>query len=314
MADLSLTRKISILTYLANNSPTLRELADHFKTQPARMRDELMGLFTTEYAVGGHYETPVDVDIPENFDDEVFLINNQTGVIPALTLGEAMSLLAVIDDMYGSVSASTREHLANLRDRIASAVKGAGFGDALWPAPTVNLEEGVADELVRGIDNRRLIEMDYIKMGNDLTVVTDTVVVAPVSVTTGSHPLLIAGKGENLRTYRLDRIASVRVLEQTYTRVLEREVRTQYQDRSEFSGHTVRLILEPRARWVAETIPVESVAEHDGRLIIDLTVSSILWLRTLLIRIGDAVVAVEPPEVQQAITQEAQRYLSEHGR
>lgn len=313
MADLSLTRKIAILTYLASNSPTLRELAKHFKTQPERMRNELMGLFTTEYDVGGHYETPVDVDIPEDLDEEVFLIDNQTDVFPALTLAEIISLLALIDDMYGSVDSATRSQLTRLRERMSAAAADAGFEDALWPAPTVNLETGVADDLVRAIDQRRLIAVDYIKMGDGLTVRTDRAIVAPVSVTTGFHPLLIAGKGTDLRTYRLDRIASVEVLDQTYTRALEKDIRAQYLDRNEFAGHAVTLIVESRARWVVETIPVQSVTERDGRLIIDLTASSISWLRTLLIQIGDAVVAVEPPSVQQAIAREAQQYLAGAG-
>ncbi len=314
MADLSLTRKVALLTYLANNSPTLRELAKHFKTTPTRMRDELVGLFTTEFDVGGHYETPVDVDIPENFDEEVYLIDNSTGVFPALTLAEVISLIAVIDDMYGSVDADSRAQLTNLRDRIALATKKAGYGDALWPAPTVNLQEGVADELVRAIENRRLIAMDYVKMDEELRVTAETVVVAPVSVTTGSQPLLIAGKSGDLRTYRLDRIASVDVLEQTYTRAVERDIRRQYQQRDNFKGQRVRLIVEPRARWVVEAIPVDAVEERDGQLVIDLTASSISWLRTLLIRIGDALIAVEPDEVQADIVRAAQQYLTEQGR
>ncbi|MDP9805460.1 proteasome accessory factor C [Trueperella bonasi] len=314
MADLSLTRKISILAYLKNNPVRLRDLAEHFTTQPSKMRDELMGLFTTEISVGGYYETPVDVVIPEDLDDPVTLIDNQTDVTSALTLAEIISLLALIDEMSRSVDAQTRRQLMDLRQRIAKATEEAGFAHALWPAPTVNLDRGIADELARAIKDRRLVSIVYLKMGSNLRLKSHVAVVAPISVTTGANPLLIAAKGTVLRTYRLDRFVSAQMLEQKYTRDLEKDILNQYKSQGNFAGETVQIILEPRARWVAETLPVDKLTEINGLLIIELTVSSLSWLRTLLIRIGDAVIAVKPDRIQQAVANDARAYLEEQER
>ncbi|VEI12431.1 helix-turn-helix transcriptional regulator [Trueperella bialowiezensis] len=309
MTDLALSRKISILAYLADHEPTLAELSDHFTTSPSKMRADLSEVFTTEYAAHGGFETPVDVEIPDNPRGKVILRENQTGLLPSLTLAEVISLLALIDDMYGSVDTTTRTHLAKLRERIAQAASEAGFGQALWPAPTVNLEDTTAGLVAEAIAERACIEISYLKAGADLHVHSEDVVIAPVSLTTGSHPLLIAAKDSQLRTYRLDRITDVKILDQHYTRDLGRNIQAQYKADAEFSGRTVRIVCTPQARWVAETIPVESATEESGMLVIDMTVSSMSWLRTLLIRIGEELVHIEPDTVRDEMVKAAHNYL-----
>ena len=275
MADLTVSRKIAILAYLDRGASTLGEMATHFHTTPARMRRELSELFVMEIPNAGYFESPVDIAIPDDDDGEVRLIANDTRTSPSLSLAEVLTLMAVLDDHLGVVDASTRAHLLRLRQRVVQASAQAGYGAALWPAPSVNARE-ITDCLTAAMRQRRLIELTYLKAGVDLHLFDDVVTVAPVSLTTGARPRLVAAKDGQLRTYRLDRIVSCAA-----------------------RGGTV------------ETLPVDSFVERDGNYEITLTARSLAWLRTLLIRMGRSVIRVEPAHIAREIAAQAKQYLEE---
>ncbi|KTF04996.1 MULTISPECIES: helix-turn-helix transcriptional regulator [Trueperella] len=311
MTDLSLSRKLAILTYLSRGPKTLQQLATHFHTSTDRMSRELHELFVFEIEDRGYYENPVDIDFSEEgADGEVRLIDDTTGMAPSLSLAEVLVIVALIDDLVAAVDADTRLNLLRLRERIAVALGERGYASALWPAPAVNARK-VTDVLTAAMRETKMVQLAYLKAGPDLRVVEESVRVVPALISTGSRPRLVAGKNGELRTYRLDRIAAVDVLEESF-KISEREALVAaFDDEAAFTGEQVTIRCTSAGRWVTETLPVDSFHEVDGGLEIVLTVRSLAWLRALLVRMGDAVIGVEPERVAREIAAQARRYLED---
>ncbi|MDR1214508.1 MAG: WYL domain-containing protein [Propionibacteriaceae bacterium] len=112
------------------------------------------------------------------------------------------------------------------------------------------------------------------------------------------------------RTYRLDRIVAVRPTGQTTTD----------HGRAPGSGawlatlgqaDSVRLLVHPTARWIAEYYPVSAQAERaDGDCELTLPVADAGWLRWLLLRLGSAVEVLAPAEAGRPAAAEAARALA----
>ncbi len=76
------------------------------------------------------------------------------------------------------------------------------------------------------------------------------------------------------------------------------------------------LRLAPAAQWIAEEYPVDSVQPLDdpaGWVEVRLPVTSDRWLSRLLIRLGPAVVAVEPSTAADEASTLARRVLAGYG-
>lgn len=100
-----------------------------------------------------------------------------------------------------------------------------------------------------------------------------------------------------VRHFRLDRIESA---EGTGEHVEVRHSGVEIPDWfAEQSGaNTVVLEVAPAAAWVAETYPCTVLEErHDGSMRIRLVASSEHWLGRLLLRAGEGVTVVDPPEM-----------------
>jgi proteasome accessory factor C len=97
------------------------------------------------------------------------------------------------------------------------------------------------------------------------------------------------------RTFRIDRIESAEPTGETFVR---RDVPSPVDDgwfTVESALATVTLDLLPDARWVIERYPTQSVEERpDGRVRVELSVTSERWLSRLLLRIGPDAVVVAP--------------------
>jgi proteasome accessory factor C len=74
----------------------------------------------------------------------------------------------------------------------------------------------------------------------------------------------------------------------------------------------VTLWLAPEAAWVVETYPTERVEDVDGGQRVVLAVSERAWLERLLLRLGPAARALEPPELRDAAAAAAGRLLTKY--
>ncbi len=76
---------------------------------------------------------------------------------------------------------------------------------------------------------------------------------------------------------------------------------------------TVRLVLHPRARWLAEEIPGAKVRSRGGALHVEVTLGRWDWLVRALLGIGDAVQSVSPPQFAQELRSRAAAALEAYG-
>ncbi|WP_418608164.1 helix-turn-helix transcriptional regulator [Georgenia sp. SUBG003] len=120
-------------------------------------------------------------------------------------------------------------------------------------------------------------------------------------------------RAQGSRTFRLDRILAVDVLDaaaDAHPDLVARDERPWEGD-----GRLVTLELTSPARWVAEHTPVEEVTDlPDGNLRVTLRAGDPAWVSNLLLSLGDAVLAVSPPDLARDVAVRARRALEEYGR
>jgi proteasome accessory factor C len=101
---------------------------------------------------------------------------------------------------------------------------------------------------------------------------------------------------DEARTFRVDRIVDVRVLEGAPARPApDGAGRPSFAPADTDPRVTVELA--PSARWVVETYPVEDVEVlDDGRLRVTMAIATRAFLESLLVRLGPAATVVEAPD------------------
>src|SRR5690606_16943376 len=119
------------------------------------------------------------------------------------------------------------------------------------------------------------------------------------------------------RVFRVDRIVEATVLDEPVERPGAPEEGAD--DPFELGPDVPRVTLEldPSARWVVETYPVDAVEElGEGRLRVRLAVAATPWLERLLVRLGPAarVVAADDPALAEAGVRAARRILARYRR
>ena len=79
-------------------------------------------------------------------------------------------------------------------------------------------------------------------------------------------------------------------------------------------GGLVTLHLTSHGRWIAESVPVEDVRNHDdGTFEVDLRIANRAWLRHLLLQAADAVLHVRPADVAADVSALARTALDAYG-
>lgn len=334
-----IVRTHAILTYLASRPDgcaSLAELSQHFHTP---WRTVLKLLWDASLIEIPGMVAPFDLalpDLPEQWDGEgeepgpaslVYLGDASSGEIPPLnlTLEEAMVLLALLDNAVEvTPPGESREALLRLRSEITESATRAGFGHALWREPTSPIAADSLETIISCIDEHRSMSFTYHRAGPELRETVQDVVVVPISISTGASPALRAVNDGSVRSYRLDRIGIVRSgapiprKEVTAARNLvkdEDRAGAAATRRGEFSwwpeGESVTLHLARAGKWAAETLPGAVTEEEGDTLRVTLPVTSEEWLFSLLIQLGDAVLAVEPQSIADRLAQRCARLLKE---
>jgi proteasome accessory factor C len=182
----------------------------------------------------------------------------------------------------------------------------------------VHIDLGGGDEAVRttllgAIAQGRRVEIDHYSFGRDERIVRT---VDPHQVVADQGHLYLLGwchRSEDVRFFRLDRIASVTVLDEAagpaggdvpWDRL-----------RPGDDAPRVTLDLAPEARWVAEHHPHDRLEEApEGHLLVTLGVAAPAWLERLLVSLGpDARVVDAPPELRSTGADTAARILARYG-
>lgn len=334
-----IVRTHAILIFLsgrANGTATLAEIANHFATSWSNVLDLLWDANLIE--IPGMV-APFDLVLPDppdqwdglgeppGPDSPVQLAQTGTGEVPQLSLAldEAMVLVALLDNVLEvTPPGESRDVLRELRASLTQAASDAGFGQALWREPGSPIAAQSLKTIVECINGGRTLTFGYHRAGANLREDVQQVEAVPVSLTTGASPVLRAARDGVARTYRLDRIGEVIAGEPldkrsvTAARKLvaaeERGMRaTAREGKGPWlpQGESVTLHLTPAGKWAGETLPGVVTGTEGDTLVMTLNVTSDEWLFSLLLQLGDAVLAVQPQSVADKLAERFAQLLKE---
>lgn len=113
------------------------------------------------------------------------------------------------------------------------------------------------------------------------------------------------------RMFRVDRIRSVTPTDERFEPLRHNPSARVYQARPDDPRVTIEL--PPRASWVAESTPSESVVElDDGRQRVTLAVSEPPWLERILLQVGPEATVLDPPDWRDLGARTAAKVLARY--
>ena len=198
-------------------------------------------------------------------------------------------------------------------DAVASAMKKLEAAVGHTPGVGVRLSAGendVRSAIAEGIEAGRALRLTYHGASRD-EVTTPLVDPARVAVRDGFAYLDAWSRERDAwRMYRIDRIATIEV---TDAAAVDRGEPPDYGQGwldSRPDATEVTLTLSPEGRWITEYFPMLEVTETDtGTVTARLLVADPVWFRRLLLRLGAAVLGVDPPEAAASAAEAARRAL-----
>lgn len=292
-----LVRLLGLVAYLDRHpGVSVEEVAEHFAVSPQQVLRDVDTLWVS--GTPGYWpDDLIDFDA-DSFDSGVLRLTQSRGMTRALRLGarEAVALVAALRALNESVGEllepGEREVLTSTLEALTAATGDAAATMDVQLAVEAHPE--VLAEARRALRDRRRLRLRYVDAEDRIS----ERVVEPWQLLTGDeHSYLQAwchsARGERL--FRLDRILEATELDEP---VSTRPGRTRGETFTPSAEHErVVLVLDQRAQWVVEQLPVEEVTElPDGGMRVVLRVASGAWLRHLLLRVAPSVRAVDPAE------------------
>jgi proteasome accessory factor C len=319
-AQEQVSRLLSLLPYLLSHPNTrVSDVADLFGVAERQILRDLNVLWFSGLpglAMGDYIE--VDMDAAEG--EGVINVSNADYLTRPLRLGtdEALALVVALRTL-GAIPGSAERSAV---DRAVAKLERAA-GAAAERAAAVRVEvdgEAVADvagTVRRALDEKRRLHLSYWVPGRDETTERD---VDPMRLALADGRLYLEGwcrRAESVRLFRLDRIASVALLD------VAADVPAEARSRDLSAGifqpsaddMLVTMELEPAGRWVADYYPCETVEEAGSdRLLISLRVADPRWIRRLCLRLGGTGRIVDPPDLADAVVTDATDALDAYAR
>lgn len=238
-----------------------------------------------------------------------------------LTADEALGLLVALrvlrDVGHPSERATVDRVIARLEEATGRAASDAGRVVAV---SMDGMDSGAPDDVAAtvrtAVDEQRALHLTYWVPTRDETTERDVDPLRLVIADGLSYLEAWCRRAEDVRLFRLDRVAAAKLLDepsQPPPRAEPRDLSVGLFQPS--ADHAlVTLDLDPDAAWVAEYYPCEEVSElGDGRLRVKLRVADQRWLRRLALRLGPDAHIVDNPELARAVREDAVRALSAYG-
>lgn len=253
---------------------------------------------------GGLPDDLIEIDMDAAREEGVIHLTNADYLSRPLrfTAEEAMSLVVALQAIREMATGELFEAATRATDKLLEL--GA---DAPVVLQVTSGDPAVREHLVAAIDARRSVRLTY---DGALRSQTTTPVVDPVMIVMKDSVAYLhawAQEPDAERTYRLDRIRAVEMLDQQ-----ARPHPAPTPDAGWFDDvpDEVVLHLAPSAAWVPEYVPVRDCrTDSDQTLHIRLAVADRGWLDGLLLRLGRDVLSVDPPEVAETARMTARHLL-----
>ncbi len=270
----------------------------------------------------------IDVDFDALEGEGVIRLSNADYLSRPLRL-DSTEAAALVVGLRALLEGSAAEERGAVERALAKIEAAAGEAAAVAAQVDVRL---AADEEV-GVARRRLeealargvqVRLRHRSPARDEVTVR---VVDPIAVSSaGGHHYLDAWchAVEDRRLFRLDRVASIEVLDTRMAPPVSLEPLDLAEGIFRPSGDDLlaTLRLSPRARWVTEYYPVESVLEERGgeadaadepSLLVRLRVGDPAWLVRLVLRLGGTAELVEPADLADRVRAIAREALAAYG-
>jgi proteasome accessory factor C len=305
-----LRRLLALLPWLAANpGSTVTEISERFGIAPEQLLDDL----NVVWMVGIPPYTP-DQLIDLEIDDDRVTVNLGSYFRRPLRLtpAQAVALVAAGQSLVSVPGTDPEGPLARGLAKLADALQvdpdeamAVHLGDAA---------SATVERLRAASNDGHRVRIDYYSFGRDERSERD---VDPHRVWAEAGSWYLAGychKAEDNRVFRLDRIASVDVLDEATTTSPDGATSV-FNPKAE--DPSVVLDLDPEAAWVLDYYPHGPVTPgEDGHVRVELPVASVRWLEQLLVRLGPAATVLEvhgdvPADAGAAA---ARRVLARYGR
>ena len=278
------------------------DLVERFNIPPDELEEHLSLLNLVNFG-GGCYAVYAELqDDTVRVDKELF--GDTFRAPPRLTPLEARAIRLALEFVGPMIAADARSPLERVRAKLEET-----FGEfelAQTPEPqSQRAEEDLVGTLTNGLRERRLVEVDYLKEGEEEV---STHLVEPYSLER-RLPYWYVHTWDRTRdaerSFRLDRMRSARIQ------------RAHFEPREGFDPHEFR-DARPARIWYSKKIArweIEKGAHplDDGTAAAEKPVGSAEWLvGEILSHRGEAVV-LEPPELRQAVAERAKELQRELG-
>jgi proteasome accessory factor C len=315
-ATARLSRLLAMVPWLLRRQGVpLPEAARHFGITEQQLVKDLELLFVC--GTPGHL--PDDLIEADWESGRVYLDNADAISRPLrLAVDEAVALLVGLRTLAAVPGLHDRDTVDSVLAKLSTA---AGDAAAAASALSVDIGRGAqaptlaaAREAVR---RGRRVHLRYLVPSRDETTERD---VDPMRVLNAGDRWYLEGwchQAEDVRLFRLDRVAGIDVLDEDGTPPPDAVARDV--DERLFTPSAedvvVTVDLDPAARWVAEYYPVEEVEELPGDgLRVRLRTASPDWLPRLALRLGGGLRVVAPREVAEHVARTAEAALAGYDR
>jgi proteasome accessory factor C len=288
------TRLLSLVPYLQRHPDAdLGATAATFGVTSEQLVDDLKVLWYCGLP-GGLPGDLIEIDMDALEDAGRIRLSNADYLARPMrfTPDEALSLVVALRAVRELTGPSDTDGVDSALAKLGAAAPAAGA------APQVAVaggDEEVRAALAEAIQAQGLVEFDYVDSGLESSV--PRVVPVKLIVRDGYGYLQAWSMGRrDWRTYRLDRIGSVRPTSGRRPQLGEPPDFDAGWLESRPDAATVTLRLTPEAAWITEYCPTIAVRPTDSVVDVDLLVADPAWLRSLLLRLGPGVLDVSPPE------------------
>jgi proteasome accessory factor C len=307
-----LSRLLALVPWLtAHDGVTLDEAAAHFGVSVDQLQADLWLLIVT----GRPGHMPGDLVDIQFWDEDrrIRVLDAQTLDRPLrLSPDEAAALLVALRVLAQVPGPHDRTALASATSKLEAAA-----GEALLAADGVAVavdaaavDPAVSDAVSRALTQGRRLHIGYVGALDERTERD----VDPMRVLTLDGRTYLEAwclRAEAVRTFRLDRIDAVEVLDTPAAVPTDATPVDLGAGALRPEGAPVTLALAPEVAWIAEEHPVDSVETlPDGRLKVVLPVADERWLVRLLLRTGGAVEVLDRPDVVEAVRERAAAALA----
>jgi len=307
-----LSRLLALIPWLlARPGVPVDEAAREFGVTPNQLRKDLELAFMC--GLPGHL--PDDL-IDVSLDGDRIVVSNAETIARPLRLGpdEAIALLVGLQTLAQLPGAHDRDVLERVSAKLQRAAGDAADAGARVQV-RVEADEPVLAALRPALEGGRRLTIRYYVPARDQVTARTVDPIRVVVVDGRSYLEAWCHTAEAVRLFRLDRIEAGSVTElDAPAEVPPDAVRPDLCDgvfRPDAQQVLVTLELAAEGRWVADTLPVESVQESaGGGARVTLRVGDPGWLQRLVLRLGGAAHVVDPPDLAAATTARANEALS----